>query len=141
MEENKISLSETVEIVQIPSGKIHPNELSDIMFNRLVEDVQSIGFLQPVLVAPEKDGTYRIVDGEHRYEVAKMLDMEQIPCVVVSGEFAEDETRQKFQTMRMNMIRGKVDKRKLAALVNDLATEMPVEDIAESMAFDDIDAY
>ena len=141
----KIAVSEDVNIVKIPAGKIHPNdwnpnELSDTMFNRLVEDVTNIGFLQPVLVSPEKDGTYCIIDGEHRYEVAKLLDMAEVPCVVVSGEFAEDETRKKFQTMRMNMIRGKVDKRKLAALVSELAAEMPVEDIAESMAFDDVDA-
>lgn len=146
-EENtdRIGISDTIEIIKIKADKIHPNdwnpnELSDVMFNRLVDDIQNIGFLQPVLVAPEKDGTYRIVDGEHRYEVAKMLDMEDIPCVVVSGDFAEDETKQKFQTMRMNLIRGRVDKRKLAALVNELAVTMPVEEIAESMAFDDVDA-
>lgn len=145
MPDTKINVSADVEIVKIPAEKIHanewnPNELSDAMFNRLVSDVQNIGFLQPVLVTPEQDGTYRIIDGEHRYECAKLLDMPEIPCVVVSGEFAEDETKQKFQTMRMNMIRGNVDKRKLAALVSDLTTKLPIEEIAEGFAYDDVDS-
>jgi siroheme synthase (precorrin-2 oxidase/ferrochelatase) len=33
-----------------------------------------------------------------------------------------------------------VDKRKLKALVEDLTTRMPIEDVAEGMAFDDVDA-
>ena len=145
MDNTKISVSDDVEIVKIPIDRIHvsewnPNDMSDVMFNRLVEDMNNIGFLQPVLVTEQKDGTYRIIDGEHRYECAKLADMPEIPCVIVSGEFAEDEVKQKFQTMRMNMIRGNVDKRKLASLVNELATEIPIEDIAESMAFDDVDA-
>lgn len=145
MADERISVGDAVSVVKIPVGKIHPNDwnpnvLSDVMFNRLVDDVQRLGFLQPVLVTPEGDGTYRIIDGEHRYEVAKLTDMAEIPCVVVEGDFAQNETQQKFQTMRMNLIRGKVDKRKLAELVSELATEMPVDEIAESMAYDDVDA-
>lgn len=139
-----VKVSEDVKIVMIPIDKIkpnewNPNELSDVMFNRLVSDMQDIGFLQPVLVTPMEDGTYRIVDGEHRYEGAKLLDHEKVPAVILAGEFAKDETRQKMQTMRMNMIRGDVDKRKLMALVTDLATTMPIEDVADGMAFDDVD--
>lgn len=145
MADERISVGDDVSVVKIPVGKIHPNDwnpnvLSDVMFNRLVDDVQRLGFLQPVLVTPENDGTYRIIDGEHRYEVAKLVDMEEIPCVVVDGALATDETQQKFQTMRMNMIRGNVDKRKLASLVSELAEELPVDEIAESMAFDNVDA-
>lgn len=145
MPDEKITVGDEVSVVKIPVEKIHPNDwnpnvLSDQMFNRLVDDMNRLGFLQPVLVTPEPDGTYRIIDGEHRYECAKLTDMTEIPCVVVSGDFANDETQQKFQTMRMNMIRGDVDKRKLASLVSELAEEMPVEEIAESMAFDNVDA-
>jgi hypothetical protein len=139
-----IEVSQDVSIVQIPVEKIqpndwNPNELTDAMFNRLVADVQSLGFLQPILVTPLEDGTYRIVDGEHRFECARLSDMAEIPCVILSGEFATDETKQKFQTMRMNMIRGNVDKRKLMSLVTSLVDKVPLEDMAECMAYDDID--
>ena len=142
---HKIEVGENVEVVLIPTGSIrlnnwNPNELSDAMFTRLVEDIKTVGFLQPILVTPLDDGAYRIVDGEHCFECARLLDMETVPCVVVSGEFAGDETAQKFQTMRMNMIRGNVDKRKLKVLVEDLTTTAPIEDVAEAMAFDDVDA-
>jgi hypothetical protein len=139
-----LKVSDDVKVIMIPAELIHPNEwnpneLSDQMFQRLVDDVQKLGFLQPILVTPLGDGSFRIVDGEHRFEVAKLVDMAEVPCVVVEGEFAQDEVAQKFQTMRMNMIRGNVDKRKLQALVSDLATNMPLEDVADSMAYDDID--
>lgn len=140
----EIKVSETVRVVSIPIGAVRPNDwnpnkLDDVNFSRLANDVQDLGFLQPILVAAQPDGTYRIVDGEHRYEAAKLMDFTEVPCVVVTGEFAEDETRQKFQTMRMNMIRGDLDKRKFMSLVEDLATTMPIEEIAEGMAYDDVD--
>jgi hypothetical protein len=139
-----ISVSPEIKIIQIPIDNVHPNdwnpnELTDVMFNRLTDDMMRLGYLQPILVVPVDDGSYRIVDGEHRYECAKLVDMQTIPCVVVEGELAKDETAQKIQTMRMNMIRGSVDKRKLHSLVQDLATKMPLEDMAENMAYDDVD--
>jgi hypothetical protein len=139
-----LRVSDDVKVVMIPSRSIcpnewNPNELSDVMFQRLVDDVRKLGFLQPILVTPTESGSFRIVDGEHRFEVAKLLDMVDVPCVVVEGDFARDEVAQKFQTMRMNMIRGNVDKRKLQALVADLTTTMPLEEVAESLAYDDVD--
>jgi hypothetical protein len=141
----EIKVSEDVTVVMIPADSIkqnswNPNDLDDRTFNRLTDDIQRIGFLQPILVTPQEGGIFRIVDGEHRFECAKLLDMEMIPCVVLDGDFAKDETAQKFQTMRMNLLRGTVDKRKLQALVQDLATNMPIEEVAEGMAFDDVDA-
>jgi hypothetical protein len=143
--ESIIRVSEDVKVLQIPVAALkpndyNPNELDDRNFNRLAEDMQNIGFLQPLLVVPLDDGTYRIIDGEHRYEVAKLLDMEQLPCVVAEGDLAKDETKQKYQTMRMNMIRGAIDKRKFKNLVEDLVTNAPLEDVAEAMAYDDVDA-
>jgi hypothetical protein len=140
-----VEVSQDVKIVLIPIGDIqlndwNPNELSDVMFNRLVSDINELGFLQPILVTPlEEEGKFRLVDGEHRYECARLLDYQKVPAVILSGEFAKDEMRQKMQTMRMNMIRGTVDKRKLMALVTDLVKKMPIEDVAEGMAFDDVD--
>ena len=139
-----LKVSQDVQIVMVPIELIvpnewNPNELSDAMFNRLVSDMEELGFLQPLLLTPLEDGKFRIVDGEHRYEGAKLLDHTEVPAVILAGEFAKDETKQKLQTMRMNMIRGVVDKRKLMALVTDLATRMPIEEVAEGMAFDDID--
>ncbi|MDR1945986.1 MAG: ParB N-terminal domain-containing protein [Desulfovibrio sp.] len=142
--ENSVQVSEDIKVIQLPVSVIkpndwNPNELSDQMFSRLVDDMQKIGFLQPILVTPTEDGEYRIVDGEHRYQCAKLIDMEFIPCVVVDGDFAHDEEAQKIQTMRMNMIRGNVDKRKLQALVTDLVENRPLEEVSELMAYDDVD--
>ena len=142
---DSVTVNQDVRVVMLPIGNIrqndwNPNELSAAMFNRLTEDMRTLGFLQPILVVPLEDGKYRIVNGEHRFECARLLDMELVPCVIVEGEFASNETAQKVQTMRMNMIRGNVDKRKLKALVEDLTASAPIEDVAEALAFDDVDA-
>ena len=67
----EIKVSETVRVVSIPIGAVRPNDwnpnkLDDVNFSRLANDVQELGFLQPILVAAQQDGTYRIVDGEQR---------------------------------------------------------------------------
>ena len=143
-----LGVEENVEVVMLPIDRLsvnpwNVNELSDTMFNRLTEDMESIGFLQPILVVPleGEEGQYRIVDGEHRYECARLLDRESIPCVVVTGDLAEDEIKQRFMTMRMNLIKGQIDKRKFKSLVEDLMSRgMELEVVAEGMAYDDIDA-
>lgn len=142
---SELQVSDDVKVVSVPIDLIDPNEwnpnkLSEAMFNRLVQDMEKIGFLQPILLVPKDNGRYRIVDGEHRYEAAKLSDMRDVPAVIVEGDFAADEDSQKFQTMRMNMIRGSLDKRKFQDMVEGLLERHGLEEIAESMAFDDIDA-
>ena len=142
---SEIKISETVRVVEVPIELIdkndyNPNKLDDTNFNRLVQDMDELGFLQPILLVPKGVGRYRIIDGEHRYEAAKLSDMPTVPAVIVEGGFAEDEDRQKFQTMRMNMIRGSLDKRKFQAMVGDLLENHGLEAVAEGMAFDDVDA-
>jgi len=96
--------------------------------------VERTGFLQPILVAPQEDGMYRIIDGEHRYEIAKLCDMETIPAVVLTKE--RDEDFQKFQTVRMNKLRGRLNKLKLRHLVEDLVERHTVTEVAERLLFD-----
>jgi hypothetical protein len=79
-----------------------------------------------------------IIDGEHRYTAAMLMDMAEIPCIV-SESLADDEDLQKFQTMRMNQIRGSLNRKKFQAMVEDLAKRHSISEIAEGMAFDDED--
>ena len=42
------------------------------------------GVVQPIVVTPERDGTYLIVAGERRWRAAKMAGLKQIPSIVRS---------------------------------------------------------
>jgi len=99
--------------------------------------MDEIGYAQQIMIAPlEKDPDgfkYQIVDGEHRFEALRLTDEELIPCVIVDI----DEDSQKFQTVKMNKLRGKLNKGKFIDLVNDLTKRHGVEEVAARMAFSD----
>lgn len=135
-----------VEMRMIPIDRIdpnawNPNELDDTLFDSLVRDIDEDGFLQTITVVPYRtDGgelRYRIVDGEHRYEAMKLQDSMEVPCIVSRGKMARDEDKQRFKTVRMNKIRGKLNQKKLISLVEDLASRHPLDTIAEQFIVDD----
>lgn len=136
-----------VSVNMIPVGKLFPNEwnpnvMTDRLFNELVKDVDEDGFLQPILVVPFNMGgaeVFKIIDGEHRFEVMKLLDKNMIPCIVNRGELSKDVTRQKIKTVRMNKIRGNLDQKKFRNLLRDVATELPLDQLATEFIYDDPD--
>ena len=50
---------------------------------RVQESMERVGFLQnyPLMVTPCENG-YQLIDGRHRYEAAKSLNLLMVPCVV-----------------------------------------------------------
>lgn len=135
------------EIKQIPISEIeanpwNPNEFGAEVFEMLSENISEVDFLDPILVVPLPGGGYRIIDGEHRFEAMRMRDAEMIPCVVVDPE-RFPELIQKFQTVRMNQIRGKMNLSKFREMVHGIQTEhdMSLEDIAFNMGFTDFDEF
>jgi len=132
-----------VKVQMIPIDQIDPNEwnpnvMNTFTMNQLADDMEEMGCLQPILVTRKDDGRYRIIDGEHRYDGAKLCDMTEIPGIVVEqGALAKSEDEQQFQTVRMNKLRGKLDKRKFRKMVEGLASRYPTDVLAEKLAFDD----
>ena len=53
-------------------------------FNALKKSIAANGLFTPLLVKKEEDGTYTIIDGFRRYEVAKILGMKKVQVVVYS---------------------------------------------------------
>jgi hypothetical protein len=142
------------ETVLIPRRLIRPNEwnpnvMAADLFNEVNKNIEELGFVQDVIVAPltkEQQGDsgyeYRIVDGEHRFDALGLLGMEieidgemveVVPCKVV--DIPEDD--QKFQTIKLNRLKGKMDLKKFNNLVRDLMQRHTFEEVAEKMAFTD----
>jgi ParB family chromosome partitioning protein len=61
----------------------HQRKPSDSHVKRLVESVDRVGFLAPLLVV-ERDGGggYDIIDGQHRFLAAKELGLRRLPAVI-----------------------------------------------------------
>ena len=52
-------------------------------FTGLMESIKARGVLEPVLVARQQDGAFRLVVGERRFKACRMLQMETIPARIV----------------------------------------------------------
>jgi len=139
------------EIVDIPIDAIepnpwNPNEMAADEFNMLSENLDDVDFLQPLLVVPirEEHGKqiYRIIDGEQRYMAQRLRDVENIKCVVADPERIP-EIKQKFQTVRMNKIKGTLNTKKFNDLVSSIVStgEYEFDELAHQFGFVDEDEF
>jgi ParB/RepB/Spo0J family partition protein len=116
----------------------NPNKQKDVTFNSLVQNMEQIGFVEPVMVRPKEDGTYEIVSGHHRVEAGKVLGYTEIPCVI-QHDFDEDMAN--FQLVRMNMLKGEIDPMKFTKLYDEMAEKYGDELTKESMGLLDEKAF
>lgn len=121
----------------IEPNEWNPNVQDDETFNLLCENIQEIGFVEPLLVVPA-GAKFRIISGEHRFHAARMLGMNSVPCVVAT-DF--DEDAQKLQTVRMNLIKGALDPEKFTRLYNEMAAKYDAEALKRLMGFTDDAAF
>ena len=151
-ETNKITLHDGRKVehgalVDIPIDRVvpnlwNPNELDDLSFNMLSDNIDSVGFISPIIVVPMEDGSYTVCDGFHRFEARRISGEKEIPCIVVSPEIF-DEKMLMLQTVRLNKIRGSLNSEKFNALIDQLVNkhEIPFEDLAEELGFADEDEF
>jgi len=132
-----------VDLKEIRPNDWNPNELDPDTFNELTRNIQEEGFLQPLVIASLPEGSeyiYEIIDGEHRYDVAALLDMPQVPAVIkehVGDSDVSVRDRRKFLTVKMDKLRGTFNRKKFTALVTDLMERHDFEDVAQHLAFTD----
>jgi len=132
---------DVTEVVSIPIERIKPNKwnpnvMSSDVFNALVENIKEIGFVEPIMVVPdtEVEGDFIVISGEHRWESCKVLDYKTIPCIVRDSF---DEDMMKFQTVRMNVLKGKWDPVRFTQLFDTMAEKYGEELTKDLMKFVD----
>lgn len=136
----------------------NPNKMSAREFDLLIDNLERTGLTDPVLVRPlnyaktievaashpvpadqvaafVKDGLrFRIVGGHHRFDGAMFLGFDAVPVtVIMDPDF--DEEQEKFQLVRMNMIKGKMDPQAFFDLYNKMATKYSDEVLQDSFGF------
>ena len=75
--QNQLSLEQILLNSFQPRRYFDPEQL-----NELVESIQSVGILEPILVRPRGKAQYEIVAGERRYRGAKLAGLKEIPVVI-----------------------------------------------------------
>jgi ParB-like chromosome segregation protein Spo0J len=114
---------------------------SEDVFLRLVDEIAEVGFIDPIEVVALEDGRSRIIGGEHRWMAAKKAGLDEVPCVVLQGKKWNDVDLQKFVTVRLNAIRGKIDPAKFAKLYEEMAGKYGKEALQALMGYTDAKAF
>ena len=127
-----------VPVGSLEPNPLNPNEMGDREFNLLVDNMEKVGFTDPILVRihPEHEGKYRIIGGAHRWEVAKLLGFETVPVTIVDSNTLSDD-EEKAQIVRHNIIRGKMSPQKFMHLYDSLGKTYSDEIAAEMFGFVD----
>lgn len=128
---------EKLKMEQLKPNEWNPNEMDEETFNRLAEEIETTGYIDPIQVVPMPDGTYRIIGGEHRFRVMDALGHDEMECVVLDDPKFQDEDLQRFLTTRLNAIRGKLNAEKFMELYNDLSERHAQEVLQSMMGFNE----
>ena len=118
--------------------KIFPNPWNPNMTSKRVDEAirESIGIygmVDPVTCRrhPEIVGALQIIDGEHRLEACKEMELSTIPVVIVDV----NDANAKKLTIIANETRGRAEKQSLAQLVAEIAEELDVDSFRLGLPF------
>lgn len=76
------------EVKLLPLIDIEPNkdqprkDFDQNKLDALAASIKEHGVVSPILVTPNKNGTYKIVAGERRWRASKIAELKEIPCIV-----------------------------------------------------------
>ncbi len=101
-------------------------------FNRLRASVEKFGILQPIVC---QASTACIIDGLHRWEIAKLLELEEVPVVKVDV----DDVAAAILHVNLNRNRGVVVNKFLSELLRELFLDNDIdgEDFQDQLGLDD----
>lgn len=113
------------DVVMVPVAKLrpnpwNPNRMDEAALEAERESIDEHGFIVPVHVRRRGKTLFELIDGEHRWRVAKERELEAIPAVVLDV----DDATAKRLTIILNDTRGEADPVALGALLNDLQREL-----------------
>jgi uncharacterized ParB-like nuclease family protein len=117
----------------------NPNEMAEKEFELLKEQIAEVGFIDPpTVVEVEGEGGevyYRLIGGAHRARAAQELGLKKIPVDVLQGDRWRDEDLQKFQTVRLNILHGKMKPEKFVSLYNQMAEKYGADKVSRMMGY------
>lgn len=76
--------------VMLPIGDIEPDrgqprtKFTEEALSELEASIREFGILQPLLVRPMSDGSYKIVAGERRWRAARRAELTEVPVIIKS---------------------------------------------------------
>lgn len=80
-----------IKLVPIENLKVisHQRKPSQYHIRHLINSMERIGFLVPLIVIQEGENDYVIIDGQHRFLAAQELGIKELPVIVVPNRLAQ----------------------------------------------------
>jgi len=111
----------------------NPNKQTDFIKERLRRSLEEEGFISPMLVRETNEaGVFEIINGEHRWFVAKELGMLWAPYISL-GDISD--VRAKRLTIVLNETKGEFDPIELSELLQSMQNDMTVEELFEQLPY------
>jgi len=133
-----------IETERLKPNPWNPNRMSPERAGKLKAEIKNAGMILPIVVRHIRANDrqeclsaleYQIIDGEHRWLIARELGMGFVPCIVV--ELDENEAR--IKTIQLNRLRGEDEPELLARLLRELEIELGLEEISARLPFDRVE--
>lgn len=125
------------QVVYISVDVLKPNvynpQTMDKKFEQLLKkNIETKGFSIPIVI--NKDKT--IINGEHRWRIAKSLGMKEVPCIILDLPPAEE----RLACIAFNKFVGDTDLVSLAKLVTDIQKDgMDLDELQKRLGFSSVE--
>lgn len=121
----------------VPIDEVHPNpwnynRQAEKMFGKLTESMRKFGFVEPLVTRNRPAGGYEIINGEHRWQAAKVLQMSTVSIFNLGNV---EEAKAKQLCIVLNELGGTPDLLRLSDLLRDINTSVVYDDLAAVMPF------
>lgn len=127
---NYLKSMEYIPIKSIIPNTWNPNIMDSQTYSALRESFTEFGDIDPILVRDMGD-KYQIIDGEHRYKIAREMGIDKIQSIVVEVS----DTQAKRLTQIMNRTKGKDDPDKLMNLLDSLLQELSEDEVVQGLPY------
>ncbi|HEY9705058.1 MAG TPA: ParB/RepB/Spo0J family partition protein [Allocoleopsis sp.] len=121
---------EYIPIKNIIPNTWNPNVMDARTYQALKESFTEFGDIDPILVRDLGD-KYQIIDGEHRYKIAREIGLDKIQSIVIDVS----DNQAKRLTQIMNRTKGKDDPEKLMNLLDSLLQEMSEDELVKGLPY------
>jgi len=134
------------QLLTVPTDSLEPNDWNvqvqdEATFTRLREEIRKVGFIDPIQVFPKTTGKYVILGGEHRWKAAMAEGLDSVPVIVLTDKRWDDEDLRKLVSVRVNILKGKIDSEKFAKLYNGLANKYGADALQAAFGFTNAKAF
>ena len=136
MKNNKLNFITNISEVDIDSVKpnsYNPNIMDEKTYKLVKDSILKDGLIGSILVREDEinEGQFIIIDGEHRWTVAKELGYKKIPITILS----KNQVDSMVSTIAMNKIKGEFDPIKLAEVIKKLLSFYTIEELEDKLGY------